>query len=205
MHMPRIPFSRKARRAARERRQRELEFYEVAEEATRQDILARAKGSDCCSSCSGHGGGWFSRMGSSFAGLNLGGFNFSLPSFSFSSLFRLNLNLFSGWTAGLTTGLANLGARMSALFPASAAGLLGRFSLLRSSLRAKKQGIWWNVGDRIARAGNKTAQKTARIGDRAKNHARAKSNASDGSWGPELISWIRGGSVYEEPGLNKLD
>lgn len=195
MHMPRIPFSRKARRAARERRQRELEFYEVAEEAT------QSKGGDCCASCHGHGSGWFSRMGSSFAGLNLGGFTFSLPSFSFSSIFRLNLNLFSG----LSASLANLGERMGALFPASAASLLGRFSMVRSSLRAKKQGIWWNFGDRIARAGVKTAQKTARIGDRAKSHARAKSNASDGSWGPELISWIRGGSVYEEPGLNKLD
>ncbi|KAK7924430.1 hypothetical protein PG985_006484 [Apiospora marii] len=113
----------------------------------------------------------------------------------FNSLFD---GLFAGWTGAATVAatIITIKEQVISIFPSNIPReLASRFYNFFQLARAKKQGIWWHIGDRICRFGSRTQDvglkaknHAAKVGPKSKKHRRANSR---------LLTWIRRGEVYE--------
>ncbi|KAK7951066.1 uncharacterized protein PG986_006794 [Apiospora aurea] len=129
----------------------------------------------CCPSCGRSNLLWYQRFNNVFDGL------------------------FAGWTgaAGIAASIITIKEHIISVFPTSIPReLVSRFYNFFQLARAKKQGIWWHIGDRICRFGTRTQD----VGLKAKNHAAAKAGPKSRRHrrsNSRLLTWIRGGAVYE--------
>lgn len=113
----------------------------------------------------------------------------------FNSLFD---DLFAGWTGAATVAatIITIKENVISIFASTIPReLASRFYNFFQLARAKKQGIWWHIGDRICRFGSRTQD----VGLKAKNHAakvgpKSKKHRRSNS---RLLTWIRRGEVYE--------
>ncbi|KAK8125802.1 uncharacterized protein PG998_001561 [Apiospora kogelbergensis] len=142
---------------------------------TKQHTNSNKKQQVCCPSCGRSNILWYQRFNSLFDGL------------------------FSGWTgyAGIAATIITISENIKSVFPSSIPReLASRFYNFFELARAKKQGIWWHIGDRICRFGTRTQD----VGLKAKHHAAAKAEKKPRRHrrsNSRLLTWIRRGEVYE--------
>ncbi|KAH9886196.1 hypothetical protein F4778DRAFT_759423 [Xylariomycetidae sp. FL2044] len=123
--------------------------------------------SECCPACGRSNLFWWQRFGTAFIGLNT----------------------FKGWSTGLAAALVSIKTSLRSVFPSLQSSLTYRFRNLRALLRAKRQGMWWKVGERILRAGRKTEELGVRAKAKAGQHKQRGNR--EGGW----LFWIKGGKV----------
>ncbi|KAK8050302.1 hypothetical protein PG994_012032 [Apiospora phragmitis] len=98
----------------------------------------------------------------------------------------------------LAASIITIKERIISILPSSIPReLASRFYNFLALAQAKKQGIWWHIGDRICRFGTRTQD----VGLKAKNQAAAKASPRfrrHKRSNSRLLTWMRGGAVYEE-------